>query len=198
MSARPTTPNNTPEQTSDELLLRTAAVVTEDCPSCGGSGYDEQSPDECCSRCHGTGDYSGIPDAWGKYGVDAVYLDTDRETASVDPRGLVRLDTFTCETALTLEGAEELISRLYRAVREIDRQAAESALANALASGARPLNSIREELGPRAFNCLARQGVLTIEQAAAMTDEEMLCIVNLGVTTLERIRSVVGRSPSGH
>lgn len=187
MSARRITPKSTPQRTSDE--------VAEDCPWCSGSGYDEQSPDACCSHCDGTGDYSGIPDAWDKYGIDAVYLDTDSETTSVDPRGLVRLDTFTCQTALTLEGAEELISRLYRAVREIDRQAAESALANALASGERPLNSIRQELGPRAFNCLARQGVLTIEQAAAMTDEEMLCIVNLGVTTLERIRSVVGCSP---
>jgi predicted flap endonuclease-1-like 5' DNA nuclease len=193
MSARPADPNNA-RQSSNQLPHDTVGAACEGCPPCDATGYDAQSPDECCSRCHGTGDYSGIPDAWGQYGVEAVYLETDRETTSDEPRRLVRLDTFTCETALTAAGAEELIARLYDAAREMSSQEAESALAKALARGERRLHSIREELGPRAFNCLARDGVLTIEQAAAMTDEEMLRIVNLGVTTLAHIRSVVARA----
>ncbi len=188
MSGHPVAPSN-PERSQ---TVTSAVAASEGCPACDATGYDEQT-DECCPQCHGTGAYSGIPDASGRYGVDAVYVETDQETS--DPRRLVCLHTFTSETALTGEGAEELIARLCQAVREIGLQDAEAALAAALAAGERPLQSIRDELGPRAFNCLARHGVLTIEQAAARTDEELLCIVNLGVTSLERIRSVVGHTP---
>jgi predicted flap endonuclease-1-like 5' DNA nuclease len=168
------------------------AAASEGCPECSASGYDEHDPDESCSRCNGTGEYTGIPDAWGEYGVDAVYLAVDDSNES-ESRQLVRVDTYSCETALTLEAAEELASRLYRVAREARGEAENSALAIALAAGQRRLTSIRDELGPRAFNCLARSGVMTVEQAAGMSDEELLRIVNLGVGTLERIRGVVGR-----
>jgi hypothetical protein len=187
MSSRPAA-NKDATRSGDRARGREAVAASEGCPAGDAVGYD--AGEECCPRCHGTGEYSGISDAWGRYGVEDVYLETDSET-SEEPRRLVRLDTFSCETALTVEGAEELAARLYAAVRELTRQETEAKLAAALASGERRLQSIREELGPRAFNCLARDGVLTIEQAAAMSDEEMLEIVNLGVSTLAHIRAVV-------
>lgn len=165
------------------------------CPACGASGLDRQDPDECCTLCEGTGKYTGIPDAWGEYGVDAVYLDTDGEPDSEtgQPRALVRINTFSCDTTLTLDGAEELTRRVFRVVDSVRHQAKERAARDALAAGERSLELVRDELGPRAYNCLARGGVLTIEQAARMSDKELLAIVNLGVAALERIRTVTGR-----
>jgi Bacterial RNA polymerase, alpha chain C terminal domain len=190
MSDRPAATNNVKQ--AGRLAQEKALAAYDGCPACNATGYDDG--DECCPRCHGTGEYSGIPDAWGRYGVEDVYLATDSETTSEQPGRLVRLATSSCETALTVKGAEDLAARLHAAVRELTRQEAEANLAAALARGEQRLQSIREELGARAFNCLAREGVLTIEQAAAMTDEEMLGIVNLGVSTLEHIRVVVAHA----
>jgi hypothetical protein len=190
MSSRPAATNNAKQRQSAQ---KNAVAASEGCPACDGMGYGE-GDDESSPRCHGTGEYSGIPDARGNYGVEDVYLETDSETTDGEPRRLVRVDTFSCETTLTVKGAEELAARLYAAVREQAGHEAETKLAVALARGERRLHCIREELGPRAFNCLAREGVLTIVQAVAMSDEEMLAIVNLGVSTLAHIRAVVERA----
>ncbi len=153
-------------------------------------GYHDEDTEQLC----GTGEHRGIPDAYGQLGVTALYVDRDGEDTSAEPRKLIHLETFTCEIELTLEGAERLASRLRSAVYDVRREEEERAFRNALASGERPLESVRDQLGERAFNCLAREGVLTIERAAAMTDAELLAVVHLGFGTLERIRAVVGRS----
>ena len=43
-------------------------------------------------------------------------------------------------------------------------------------------------LSRRAYNCLRRAGIVTVERVAAMSDDELLQIRNLGVTTLPEIR----------
>lgn len=166
------------------------------CPACGASGFDRTDPDERCTLCYGTGEYSGIPDAWGEYGVDAVYAETEPDSETGEVRTLVRINTFSCDTTLTLDGAEEFARRVFGVVDDVRHQAKERALRDALAAGERRLELVRDELGSRAFNCLARGGVLTIEQAARMSDRELLAILNLGVAALERIRAVIPESAS--
>lgn len=173
---------------------RPGLILPTDCPDCHGMGYPDDIPEHPCASCRGTGKYSGIPNAYGEPGVTAISVANDGQDTSADPRKLVRLETFACEIPLTLEGAEQLASRLYNAVYGVRHDDKERAFRAALANSERPLESVRDQLGPRAFNCLAREGVLTIERAAAMTDAELLCIVNLGFGTLQRIRAVVGRS----
>lgn len=177
--------------TGDPAEAPAAAV---DCQECDGMGYPDATPEQPCPACRGTGHYTGIPDAYGQPGVTAISVANDSKDTSVDPRQLVRLETFACEIPLTLDGAEQLASRLYDAVYEVRHSERERAHTDALASGERPLASAREALGTRAYFCLARAGVLTVEQAAGMTDAELLCIVHLGIGTLQRIRTVVGRS----
>jgi hypothetical protein len=178
--------------TADGIPGLASVIVPTDCQDCDGMGYHEEDSEQLCASCRGTGEHCGIPDAYGQLGVTAVYVDLDAQDTSTEPRKLVHLETFTCETALTLEGTEQLASRLHSAVYDVRREEKERAFTNALASGERSLESVREQLGERAINCLAREGVLTIERAAAMTDAELLAIVNLGLGTLERIRAVVG------
>jgi hypothetical protein len=152
------------------------------------------NPDEDPEQPFASWETTGIPDAYGQPGVTSISVERDGQDTRDKPRKLVRLETFACEIPLTLAGAEQLASRLYDAVYEVRRTERERARTNALASGEKPLESVRDALGTRAYYCLARAGVLTAEQAAAMTDAELLCIVNLGIGTLQRIREVVGRS----
>lgn len=163
------------------------------CDACGGAGRNEEHPVQVCSRYEGTRTYKGVADAWDRLGVTAVYVDIDRLDLGDEPRQLVRLETFDTDTALTVDGAEKLASRLYGVVFRLRGEAKQRDFAAALANGERPLESVREQLGARAYNCLGREGILTIERAAAMSDGELLAIMHLGLGTLERIRSVVGR-----
>jgi hypothetical protein len=168
-------------------------MAPEHCPDCEGFGYHDAEHLHRCGRCGGTGEYNGIPDARGRLGIISIHLGIDGLQLTEDPRKVVHLETRTGDTALTLDGTEKLASRLYELVAGARKEEKEHAFAAALANGERPLESVRDQLGERAFNCLAREGVLTIERAAAMPDAELLCIVNLGFGTLERIRAVVGR-----
>ncbi|HEY3944420.1 MAG TPA: DNA-directed RNA polymerase subunit alpha C-terminal domain-containing protein [Solirubrobacteraceae bacterium] len=163
------------------------------CPECQETGYELDDRGETCDRCGGTGEYTGILDKYGNHGVNTVYGETRYAGPGVDPR-VVYMETSGFRTALTIAGVEELISRLYDAVREHRRREANCALTAALAAGERPLERVREQLGARAFNCLGREGVFTIEHAARMSDKELLAIVNLGDSTLQKIRAVVGHS----
>jgi hypothetical protein len=141
----------------------------------------------------------GIPDAYDQPGVTALYANLDAQDTSAEPRKLIHLETFACEIKLTLDGAERLASRLHSAVYDVRCEEKERALTSALANGEHPLESVRDQLGALEFNCLAHEGVLTIEQAASMTDAELLAIVHLDLGTLQRIRAVVGRScPPAH
>lgn len=162
------------------------------CLTCAGSGFRASSAHEFCLDCGGTGNYGGILNAWGQRGIDAVGVEPDRQDTSLDPRCLVRLDTFTCETMLTINGAKALIAQLHRVIDDLQRAQTNQAFAAAIAAGEEPLKTVRDQLGAWAFNCLARSGVLTVEQAAAMSDKELLAIANLGSATLRRIRAVVG------
>ena len=153
-------------------------------------GNSDEDPEQPCASSATT----GIPDAYGQPGVTSISVESDDQDTSAKPRKLVRLETFACEIPLTLDGAEQLASRLHDAVYEVRRTERNRARTSALGSGEKPLESVRDALGTRAYYCLARSGVLTVEQAAGMTDAELLCIVNLGIGTLQRIREVVGRS----
>jgi hypothetical protein len=191
---KPVTQPVASNSTADGIPRLGGLIVPADCRDCDGMGYHDDDPGQLCASCRGTGEHHDIPNAYGQLGVTTVYVYLDGEDTSAQPRKLVRLKTSTCETALTLEGAERLASRLHSAVYDVRRKEKERVFANELANGERPLELVRDQLGPLAFNCLTRTGVLTIERAAAMTDTELLAIVNLGVVSLERIRAVVGRS----
>jgi len=137
-----------------------------------------------------------IPNAWGQYGVSAIYVDVDAEDKSEEPRKLVCMDTAMCETALSVTGARELIERLYAAVSEIEHGDEAKAHADALAAGEHFLEDVRDELGPSAFNSLRRGKVLTIEQVQRLSDAELLAIPNLGAVRLARVREVCGQAPA--
>jgi hypothetical protein len=165
-------------------------ALAYECPACEGSGKDPEDETKDCRSCDGTGDYPGVANAWGQFGVSSVYVDTDGEDESENPRELVCIDTFMCETTLTVAGAEKLIDRLYDAVQKIRGRAIGDEHIRAQLAGEQFLEEVAEKLEPRAFNCLRRSGVWTVEGARRMSDAELLAIPNLGVTTLARIREV--------
>jgi hypothetical protein len=165
-----------------------------ECPACEGSGKDPEDETKDCRSCDGTGDYSGIANAWGQYGVSSVYVDTDGEDASENPRKLVCMDTFVCETTMTPEGAIDLAGRLYARADEIRDEIRDEQKAgerkDAVLAGEHFLETVQDALEPRAFNCLRRSGIWSIEGVRRMSDAELLAIPNLGKTTLARIREV--------
>lgn len=161
-----------------------------ECPACEGSGKDPEDETKDCRSCDGTGDYPGIANAWGQYGVSSVYIDTDGEDKSADPRKLVCMDTFMCETTLTPEGAIELADRLHARAGEIRDEQKAGERKDAELAGEHFLETVRDRLGERAFNCLRRSGVWSIEGVRRLSDAELLAIPNLGDGTLARIREV--------
>lgn len=161
-----------------------------ECPACEGSGKDLEDETKDCRSCEGTGDYPGIANAWGQYGVSDIYIDTDGEDKSENPRKLVCMDTFMCETTMTPEGARELANRLYARADEIRDEQEAGERKDAELAGEHFLETVQDALEPRAFNCLRRSGIWSIEGVRRMSDAELLAIPNLGKTTLARIREV--------
>lgn len=150
------------------------------CPACDGSKVDPEDESIPCRSCGGTGEYPGIANAWGQYGVSSVYVDTDGEDDSETPRRLVCIDTFMCETALTPNGARELVRRLEAAITEA-RGENDS------------ITDLKDELGAMAHNCLGRAGLRTVGAVASASDEELLALPGFGVGCLAQTRRVIPR-----
>lgn len=158
------------------------------CLSCDGTGKDPEAPEDC-AVCGGSGKYQGIANAWGQPGVTSVHADTDEED---EARKLVCIDTFMCETTLTVEGAEALMSRVYAVVQDIRHGDEAQAHREALERGEEFLEDRRETMSARVFNCLRRDGLLTVEQVRAKSDAELLAISGLGVAALAEVRAACG------
>ena len=48
------------------------------------------------------------------------------------------------------------------------------------------------ELSVRSYNCLKRNGIRTVDELKAMTDEELMQVRNLGSRCIEEIKKIIG------
>jgi DNA-directed RNA polymerase subunit alpha len=67
------------------------------------------------------------------------------------------------------------------------RTEARTRVSRAVINDERPVEDL--ELTVRSYNCLKREGVDTIGQLATMTEEELMNIRNLGMKSVDEIRS---------
>jgi DNA-directed RNA polymerase subunit alpha len=67
------------------------------------------------------------------------------------------------------------------------RTEARNRVGRAVINDERPVEDL--ELTVRSYNCLKREGVDTIGQLATMTEEELMNIRNLGMKSVDEIRS---------
>jgi DNA-directed RNA polymerase subunit alpha len=140
-------------------------------------------------------------DPIGVMAVDSIFSPVQRVNYAVsETRAGARtdLDSLTIEVftdgritprRALQEAARQLVDILGLFMDGYDRSRAEirSRIGRPVITDERPVEDL--ELTVRSYNCLKREGVDTIGQLATMTEEELMNIRNLGMKSVDEIRS---------
>jgi DNA-directed RNA polymerase subunit alpha len=140
-------------------------------------------------------------DPIGVMAVDSIFSPVQRVNYSVsETRAGARTDLDSLSLEVFTDGrirprqalqeaAEQLmdILGLFTNGYEGPRTEARNRVGRAVINDERPVEDL--ELTVRSYNCLKREGVDTIGQLATMTEEELMNIRNLGMKSVDEIRS---------
>jgi DNA-directed RNA polymerase subunit alpha len=140
-------------------------------------------------------------DPIGVMAVDSIFSPVQRVNYSVsETRAGARTDLDSLSLEVFTDGRIRPRQALQEAARQLTdilglftngyegpRTEARSRVGRAVISDERPVEDL--ELTVRSYNCLKREGVDTIGQLATMTEEELMNIRNLGMKSVDEIRS---------
>ena len=140
-------------------------------------------------------------DPIGIMAVDSIFSPVQRVNYSVsETRAGARTDLDSLSLEVFTDGRIRPRQALQEAARQLTdilglftngyegpRTEARSRVGRAVISDERPVEDL--ELTVRSYNCLKREGVDTIGQLATMTEEELMNIRNLGMKSVDEIRS---------
>lgn len=140
-------------------------------------------------------------DPIGVMAVDSIFSPVQRVNYSVsETRAGARTDLDSLSLEVFTDGRIRPRQALQEAARQLmdilglftngyegPRTEARSRVGRAVINDERPVEDL--ELTVRSYNCLKREGVDTIGQLATMTEEELMNIRNLGMKSVDEIRS---------
>jgi DNA-directed RNA polymerase subunit alpha len=140
-------------------------------------------------------------DPIGVMAVDSIFSPVQRVNYSVsETRAGARTDLDSLSLEVFTDGRIRPRQALQEAARQLTdilglftngyegpRTEARSRVGRAVINDERPVEDL--ELTVRSYNCLKREGVDTIGQLATMTEEELMNIRNLGMKSVDEIRS---------
>jgi DNA-directed RNA polymerase subunit alpha len=140
-------------------------------------------------------------DPIGVMAVDSIFSPVQRVTYAVsETRAGARTDLDSLSIEVFTDGRISPRRALQEAARQLteilglftdgyegSRAEARSRIGRPVISDERPVEDL--ELTVRSYNCLKREGVDTIGQLATMTEEELMNIRNLGMKSVDEIRS---------
>lgn len=140
-------------------------------------------------------------DPIGVMAVDSIFSPVQRVNYSVsETRAGARTDLDSLSLEVFTDGRIRPRQALQEAARQLTdilglftngyegpRPEARSRVGRAVINDERPVEDL--ELTVRSYNCLKREGVDTIGQLATMTEEELMNIRNLGMKSVDEIRS---------
>ena len=140
-------------------------------------------------------------DPIGVMAVDSLFSPVQRVNYSVsETRAGARTDLDSLSLEVFTDGRIRPRQALQEAARQLTdilglftngyegpRPEARSRVGRAVINDERPVEDL--ELTVRSYNCLKREGVDTIGQLATMTEEELMNIRNLGMKSVDEIRS---------
>jgi DNA-directed RNA polymerase subunit alpha len=133
--------------------------------------------------------------------VDSLFSPVQRVNYSVsETRAGARTDLDSLSLEVFTDGRIRPRQALQEAARQLmdilglftngyegPRTEARNRVGRAVINDERPVEDL--ELTVRSYNCLKREGVDTIGQLATMTEEELMNIRNLGMKSVDEIRS---------
>jgi DNA-directed RNA polymerase subunit alpha len=140
-------------------------------------------------------------DPIGVMAVDSIFSPVQRVTYAVsETRAGARTDLDSLSIEVFTDGRISPRRALQEAARQLteilglftdgyegSRAEARSRIGRPVITDERPVEDL--ELTVRSYNCLKREGVDTIGQLATMTEEELMNIRNLGMKSVDEIRS---------
>jgi DNA-directed RNA polymerase subunit alpha len=140
-------------------------------------------------------------DPIGVMAIDSIFSPVQRVNYSVsETRAGARTDLDSLSLEVFTDGRIRPRQALQEAARQLTdilglftngyegpRTEARSRVGRAVINDERPVEDL--ELTVRSYNCLKREGVDTIGQLATMTEEELMNIRNLGMKSVDEIRS---------
>ena len=140
-------------------------------------------------------------DPIGVMAVDSIFSPVQRVNYSVsETRAGTRTDLDSLSLEVFTDGRIRPRQALQEAARQLTdilglftngyegpRTEARTRVGRAVINDERPVEDL--ELTVRSYNCLKREGVDTIGQLATMTEEELMNIRNLGMKSVDEIRS---------
>jgi DNA-directed RNA polymerase subunit alpha len=140
-------------------------------------------------------------DPIGVMAVDSIFSPVQRVTYGVsETRAGARTDLDSLSIEVFTDGRISPRRALQEAARQLteilglftdgyegSRAEARSRIGRPVITDERPVEDL--ELTVRSYNCLKREGVDTIGQLATMTEEELMNIRNLGMKSVDEIRS---------
>jgi len=140
-------------------------------------------------------------DPIGVMAVDSIFSPVQRVNYSVsETRAGARTDLDSLSIEVFTDGRIRPRQALQEAARQLTdilglftngyegpRTEARNRVGRAVINDERPVEDL--ELTVRSYNCLKREGVDTIGQLATMTEEELMNIRNLGMKSVDEIRS---------
>ena len=140
-------------------------------------------------------------DPIGVMAVDSIFSPVQRVNYSVsETRAGARTDLDSLSLEVYTDGRIRPRQALQEAARQLTdilglftngyegpRTEARNRVGRAVINDERPVEDL--ELTVRSYNCLKREGVDTIGQLATMTEEELMNIRNLGMKSVDEIRS---------
>jgi DNA-directed RNA polymerase subunit alpha len=140
-------------------------------------------------------------DPIGVMAVDSIFSPVQRVNYSVsETRAGARTDLDSLSLEVFTDGRIRPRQALQEAARQLmdllglftngyegPRTEARNRVGRAVINDERPVEDL--ELTVRSYNCLKREGVDTIGQLATMTEEELMNIRNLGMKSVDEIRS---------
>ena len=140
-------------------------------------------------------------DPIGVMAVDSIFSPVQRVTYSVtETRAGARTDLDSLSIEVFTDGRIRPREALQEAARQLtdllglftdgydgSRAEARGRVGRPVITDERPVEDL--ELTVRSYNCLKREGVDTIGQLATMTEEELMNIRNLGMKSVDEIRS---------
>jgi DNA-directed RNA polymerase subunit alpha len=140
-------------------------------------------------------------DPIGVMAVDSIFSPVQRVNYSVsETRAGTRTDLDSLSLEVFTDGRIRPRQALQQAARQLTdilglftngyegpRTEARTRVGRAVINDERPVEDL--ELTVRSYNCLKREGVDTIGQLATMTEEELMNIRNLGMKSVDEIRS---------
>jgi len=117
--------------------------------------------------------------------------DFDKLTLEVQTNGAIEPRAALAKAAALLR--DDLSIFLEDGAEDEEESAAESAMGEAEAPAGRstgfddtPIEEL--ELGVRSYNCLKREGIESVGDLIARSEQELMCIPNLGHKTIEEVR----------